>query len=194
VEERTTGDNRGRPLVMTGKTKVTAFGYSPRDMDVSSLRDVSEERICAALGVPAAVVGFGTGLEQTKVGATMRELVGLAWNACIGPTQRIIASQVAHKPLAEFEANPDAFAVDFDRCRVQALQEDDNLRAARWNLQVQGGWAMVSEARRAFVLPTTPADDVFSRPLNVMESGHPAASVAKGTPHLAVVKPAARRA
>jgi len=122
-------------------------------MDLSALRNVSEERVCAALGVPAAVVGFGTGLEPTKVGATMRELVGLAWSACLVPTQRIIAGQVAHALLPEFEGNPERYAVDFDRSRVSALREDEDLRAARWNSEVQAGYVMVSEARRAFGLP-----------------------------------------
>lgn len=79
------------------------------------------------------MVGFGTGLEQVKVGATMRELVGLAWDGCIIPTQRIISGQIEHKLLSEFEGNPERFAVDFDRSRVSALQEDENLRAPRFN-------------------------------------------------------------
>jgi hypothetical protein len=133
------------------------------------IQRVHEERVCAALGIPAAVVGFGTGLEQVKVGATMRELVGLAWDDCIVPTQRIIASQVEHALLPEFEGSPEQFA-DADRSKVSALQEDENLRAARWNNQVQAGYVMVSEARRAFGLPVRPEDNVFLRPLNVVES------------------------
>jgi hypothetical protein len=59
---------------LTGGTTAMQLGFAPRDLDLSALRNVAEERVCAALGVPAAVVGFGTGLEQTKLGATMREL------------------------------------------------------------------------------------------------------------------------
>jgi len=162
-------------------------------MDLSALRNVSEERVCAALGVPAAVVGFGTGLEPTKVGAMMRELVGLAWSACLVPTQRIIAGQVAHALLPEFEGNPERYAVDFDRSRVSALREDEDLRAARWNSEVQAGYVMVSEARRAFGLPVEKEHEVFLRPLNVVENGRRPA-IAKTAPTLAVVKPAARRA
>jgi hypothetical protein len=84
------------------------------------------------------------------------------------------------------------FAVDFDRSRVSALQEDEGLRVARWNGQVQAGIVMVSEARRAFGLPVRPEDDVFLRPMNVVESGRPA--IDQAAPTLAVVKPGARRA
>ena len=85
------------------------------------------------------MVGFGTGLEQVKVGAPMRELVGLAWAGCIIPTQRIIATQVGHKLLPRFEGSPKRFAVDFDRSRVSALQANEGLRVAWWNSQVQAG-------------------------------------------------------
>jgi hypothetical protein len=83
------------------------------------------------------------------------------------------------------EAAPERFAVDFDRSKVSALQEDDNLRAARWR-QVGAGYVMVSEARRAFGLPTRPADDVFLRPLSTVEAGRPAAGAAKARPLVVV--------
>lgn len=73
METKLTREGRGRPIVLTGPTKVEQFGFSPQQLDLSALRDVSEERVTAALGVPAAVVGFGAGLQSTKVGATMRE-------------------------------------------------------------------------------------------------------------------------
>jgi hypothetical protein len=94
--------------------------------------------------------------------------------------------------LPEFEPNPERFAVDFDRSRVHALQEDDNLRAARWNSQVAAGYVMVGEARRAFNLPVTPADEVFLRPLSVVEVGS-RSSGGKATPSLTVVKRGPRR-
>ncbi|MFK4985474.1 phage portal protein, partial [Klebsiella pneumoniae] len=74
------GDNRGGPLVMGAPTDVTPYGFNPQQMNMSEGRDVAEERVCACLGIPAAIVGFGAGLQQTKVGATMEELRKLAWN------------------------------------------------------------------------------------------------------------------
>ena len=73
--DKFTGDRRGEPLVNGIAVDVQSFGFDPRKMDVGNLRDISEERVCAALGVPAAVVGYGSGLEQTKVGATMESLI-----------------------------------------------------------------------------------------------------------------------
>lgn len=185
IDARTKGDNRGSTTVMLGPTKVEPFGFSPSDMDVSALRDVSEERVCAALGVPAAIVGFGAGLQQTKVGATMRELVGLAWSGCLIPNQRIIASQLTHSLLPEFETT-DAYDVDFDRSKVWALQEDETARITRLNAQLQSGGFSVAEYRRALGLPTLPADEIYLRPLSVVEVrvgeiAEPLAARASGT-------------
>lgn len=64
-----TGDRRGEWLALGAPTRVEQFGFDPNQLLLTNLRDISEERVCAALGVPAAVVGFGAGLQQTKVGA-----------------------------------------------------------------------------------------------------------------------------
>ena len=74
VQKAFTGDNRAKFMVLGSPTDVTVMQYNMQGFDVSPIRDISEERVCAALGIPAAVVGFGTGLQQTKVGATMREM------------------------------------------------------------------------------------------------------------------------
>src|SRR5690606_1589441 len=69
-----TGNQRGEWLVLGTPTETSAFGFDPQALMLGNLRDIAEERVCAALGVPAAVVGFGSGLQSTKVGATMKEL------------------------------------------------------------------------------------------------------------------------
>jgi hypothetical protein len=75
--------------------------------DVSPLRDVSEERVCAALGIPAAVVGFGTGLQQTKVGATMKEMRQLAWTGGLIPMQKIVGDEIDRSLLRSIASMTD---------------------------------------------------------------------------------------
>lgn len=137
-----TGDKRGEPLVQGAPIDVHLLQYQMQNFDVSPIRDVVEERVCAALGLPAAVVGFGTGLQQTKVGATMKEMRQLAWTGGIIPMQRIIASELNRRDrsgqnpglLAELEARagkrfPSRFA--FDVSKVRALWEDNNEKHTR---------------------------------------------------------------
>jgi hypothetical protein len=69
IATRFTGDQRGQPMALGAPLDVHKLSYNPHEMDLSVVRNAAEERVSAALGIPAAVVGFGTGLEQTKVGA-----------------------------------------------------------------------------------------------------------------------------
>lgn len=168
--QETTGDRRGAPLVMRGPTEVHQFAWSPAQMELGSIRDVSEERVTAILGIPAAVVGFGAGLQQTKVGATMRELVQLAWISCIVPMQHIMAGDLQHQLLPDFQeqAELENVHVFFDSAMVEALQESEKEKASRINILVRGGLMKVSEGRRAFRLPVDPSDEVYLRSGNVI--------------------------
>jgi hypothetical protein len=75
---------------MGAPTDVTPYGFNPQQMNMSEARDVAEERVCACIGIPAAVVGFGAGLQTAKVGATMEELFKTAWRNGVLPVARAL--------------------------------------------------------------------------------------------------------
>ena len=91
--------------------------------------------------------------ERAKLGATMREFVGLAWSNGLIPPQRIMASEIERNLLPRYETRLDRFSVGWDYSRVQALQEDEGTRLQRYDMGVRGGWVKVSEARAAMNLP-----------------------------------------
>lgn len=68
-KNRMRGDSRGEPFVMGMRARVEQFGWEPSKIDLRAIREIPEERVAALLGIPAAVIGFGSGLAQTKVGA-----------------------------------------------------------------------------------------------------------------------------
>lgn len=163
-----TGDNKGNAMVMLGKTKIHTFGFDPKRLALSDTRNISEERVCALLGIPAAVVGFGSGLEQTKVGATMKALINLAWQGNIIPSQRIIAQTIERQLLIDFD-NDKFLSVGFDNSKIGALQEDKDAKVKRLSDGVSKGWVKVSDAREAEGLSVEDSDRVYLRPLNLIE-------------------------
>src|SRR3546814_15300633 len=52
VQAQFSGDGRGRPLVLGAPTEVSQFGFNPSVMDTGGARDVAEERVRAAIGIP----------------------------------------------------------------------------------------------------------------------------------------------
>ncbi len=138
-------------------------------MNMSESRDVAEERVCACLGVPAAVVGFGAGLQTSKVGATMSELMKLAWRNGLLPILRVFADELDRSLLPDF-GNATGLKTHFDTSEVLALQDDMDKAATRWTTLAGGPIAKVSEAREALGLEVLPEHDFYFRPAMSLET------------------------
>lgn len=180
VKQAFGGDRRGEPLVMGAPTDVYPYGFNPQQMNMGEARDVAEERICALLGIPAAVVGFGAGLQSTKVGATMEELRKLAWQNGVLPVGRVFADELDRSLLPDF-GNTAGLRSHWDTSEVAALQDDMVKLSTRLNTAIGGGWAMVSEGREAMGWDVSDADRVYLRPAMAIETP------ASGTKSLAPV-------
>ena len=161
------GDRRGDVMVASAMTDVKIMSWSPQQMDLAKIRQIPEERVTAVLGIPAAVVGLGTGLEQTKVGATMKELREQAYESGIIPLQRLIATQLQRQLLPDFD-DRSTLTVGFDLRNVRVLQEDENDRHKRLREDMLAGGIMRSEFRKATGHVAEDVDEVFLIPINVI--------------------------
>lgn len=148
IQKNFTGDNRFQALALGAPTDVQLLQYNMQGFDVSPIRDCSEERVCAALGLPASIVGFGTGLQQTKVGATQKENRQSAWTEGIIPVQEDIADEVNRSVLPEFAGERGAERMRFDTSKVRALWEDTNEKHTRVREDFQATIIDRAEARR----------------------------------------------
>lgn len=166
------GDNRGGTLVLGAPTDVQSFGFNPQQLNMSEGRDVAEERVCACLGIPAAVVGFGAGLQQTKVGATMEELRKLAWNNGVLPFARMLADELQRSLLGQFAtgARSSGDKVAWDTGSVLALQEDEDKRVDRFGKMLAQGAITLFEYRTALGLDADDSHRFYLRPIATIET------------------------
>lgn len=171
--EKFGGGNVGRPMVLHGPSEVTTFGYDAKAMDLSALRDVAEERITAALQIAAAVVGFGSGLQEAHTNATMKELRASSWESNLIPTGRILAGIVKEQLGPDFivPAKIERTHYGFDLTQVRVLQDDENKKAEKWKILVTSRIAMVAEARAAFDLKVKPEDEIYLEPTSIVPVG-----------------------
>jgi HK97 family phage portal protein len=170
------GDNVGSTVILKMPTDLHQFGFDANKIMLGSLRDISEERVCATLGIPAAVVGFGSGLQSTKVGATMRELVRLAWVQCIIPMQTTLGRQLTTQLLPDFVAQTKRFRMRFDDSEVSAFQEEADLKAKRVGGLVQQGILRIDRAQEMLSLEVDEHRKLYLQPSNSMpidEQGDP---------------------
>jgi phage portal protein BeeE len=161
VQTKFTGDRRGSAMVASVALKAQLLQYQLQGFDLGPIRDIAEERVTAALGIPAAVIGFGTGLQQTKVGATMREMIKLAWQGGIEPQQRALADEMDRSLLPEFHTNVDLFRTHFDTSQVEALTESPTEKTNRVLKLVQGNLQKISDAQRELGLPVDASMDKY---------------------------------
>jgi HK97 family phage portal protein len=163
------GENRGEPLVMSGATEVSSFGFSPEQLVLRELRRIPEERVTAVTGIPAIVAGLGAGLDRSTF-TNMGEAREAAYEGGLIPMQRILAEEVLFQLVTDFVAKDevlDSWHFGFDLSKVRVLQEDQYRIAQRHDLAVRGGWEMVAEARRGMGLEVEDdRDNIFIRQIN----------------------------
>jgi HK97 family phage portal protein len=168
MKEAFTGDRRGEWLVLGTPTETSQFGFDPQSLMLGNLRDIAEERVCATLGIPAAVVGFGAGLNQTKVGATMRELREEAWDSCITPMQHDLAEQGTGQLVPDFNANARRYRIRFDTSSYAAAQESEGAKAERVAMLVEKSVLRVDRGQAMLGLEVDETQQVYLRPANTV--------------------------
>lgn len=149
-KQKFTGESRGEPFVFGRPVRVANAGLSPADLVIDKMRRVPEERISAAIGVPAVVVGLGAGLEHSCY-ANFKEAREAAYESGIMPRQRIYAMAMDVQLLPEFEyyvkGGTKNQRVHFDVSEVRALQQDRNDMFTRLELACGGPFLLPDEAR-----------------------------------------------
>jgi HK97 family phage portal protein len=158
-------DKRGALMVGSGKTKVQVLSWNPEQMNLETIRAVPEARIAAALGIPAAIIGFLTGMRSTAVGATMAELREMAYESGIIPVQRQISELLDLQLMADF-ARSSTEHIGFDLRQVRVLQDDQNEMAERVGKSVSAGILKVTDAQRMLGFPVDDTQDGYLR--NIM--------------------------
>jgi phage portal protein BeeE len=139
-------DKAGEPLVFDTPLEIAPTGFSPKDLAIDILRKIPEERICAAMGIPAVVVGMGSGLSQATAKASHESSEKQAYYGNIIPTQRLVAEELDLQLLCDL-GDPDTEFCGFDLRRVRFLQEDWSEAIAAAVAGYQGGVLKRSEAR-----------------------------------------------
>lgn len=169
VDQKLQGAGRGRTSFISNAVDIKTISWSPEQMNLAGIRNIPEERLTAATGIPAAVLGLGTGLEQTKVGATMAEMREMAVEDAMAPLWRDAAGQLTQGLLYEFTGGDQNYALRFDISEVRVLQEDRDKLHTRTMLAFNGGLIDSQTAERRLGYPLTEERNVYHVPIQVIE-------------------------
>lgn len=163
------GENRGRPLVISGgEVDIKTLSFSPKDLEIGKLRYINEERISAVLGVPAILAGLGSGLERATY-SNAKELREFFTEQKLIPMWNHFANEFTKQLLLQdFEDNTD-YCFKYDISDVRALSQDEDATMQRITQGFNAGFVTVNEARQATQLPALDDGDYFIRNMMVAE-------------------------
>lgn len=152
-----TGERRGEPFVFDNALKIDMPGFSPRDMMVDFLRRVPEERISAALGVPAGLAGLGAGLDRNTYSNYAEAREAYVENTLM-PMQGEFAATLDCQLLPDFEPEEvlEYRRVGWDYSKVKVLQDDKTELHDRNREDYTAGIISQEEAREATGRTRTP--------------------------------------
>ncbi len=173
-QSKFTGTKRGQPFVSSIALGVEMVSFSPKDLDLTALRRVPEERISAVLGWPAILAGLGAGLTSTSGRGESSTLREDAIESTLIPLWKMVARQWTRQLLHDTQSygTPDLKrSLRMDLTEVRALKKDEKDEVEKIDMAVTGGWAMVAEARRLIGLPVEPSHEVFLRNISTFPVG-----------------------
>jgi HK97 family phage portal protein len=162
----TGGARRGEPVVIPAPIKVALMSFNPDQMQLDTLQELPETRICAALGVPPIIAGMAVGLKSSTYSNAKQFAEGFT-TFKLAPYWRQMAAQLTLQLLPDFYGPDSDLEYGFDLSDVRALQEDEDTRYQRLSAAVTSGWVMPNEARREIGLPDLPGGDVLYIPSSV---------------------------
>lgn len=162
-EENAGGDNRGRPIVLSGGVRLDRLNLSPNELLLDHAQDRPEARLTALIGINPVVLGLTIGLEHATY-ANMEEAERGAWRNGIIPRLEMMNSELDTQ-LLPCDPNSGGLRVGADYRRVLALQDSlDNLYK-RNTSAVGGPWLAPNEARQAAGLPPIAGGDGLYQPM-----------------------------
>ena len=154
---RTTGGERGRPMVFPVPVKLDFPALSPGDFGLERLQDYVESRVSMVMKLPASLLQTLIGIKHMNAKASVRDSERIAWNWNITPTQDEITEEIDTQLLPDL-GDPDREWSAFDRSAIEALREDLNAQSKRVVTEFGAGICDRAEARGALGLKVRSKD------------------------------------
>ncbi len=149
MQERFSGVNRGKLLLLNGGVTIQKLGMSLRDMGgADAISKIPESRIPAVYGIPITMTGLLVGLENAHLSNQETDKKKMAED-CLSPNWDALESAINHS--IRFEkfafAKGVTYFVAFDRSKVPALHDNWDTTMKQLTFQFRSGIITRNEAR-----------------------------------------------
>lgn len=156
--DKISGGNRGKPLVASVSMDVHDISMSPTDMDLSAIRQLSETRICSALGIHPLSLNLGVALENSNNRASAEAAAKSDARNFGKPFLTRNAAELTRGLMPELGEPGEYFRFRIED--IEALKEDSTEAAKRDDILVRST-TTVNELRASRGDPALPGGDVI---------------------------------
>ncbi len=167
--QRVGGERRGNALFLNGPVDVNRLSFSPKDMDLSAIRRLPEERVAAVVGVPPILAGLGTGIINSSGRNETKVLVETFTEGKLIPLWRMFAQRFTKSLLREFTDDID-MTMQFSMTDVRALQPDKFREWQRVTMAFSTGVIKRGEAREELGFEADEDDDLYAADIAATET------------------------
>lgn len=161
------GQNIGSPAIYGREMDVHELSIKPKDLEIGTLRHVPEQRICAAFGVSAAVVGLGTG-EKSSTYNNGETHDRQAFEQNLIPFWKLLEEAFNEELLPDFGENVNNLVVEFVYDHITALQESLDSKAKQAEAALEAGGITLNEYRALIDQPALPEGELLMLPANAI--------------------------
>ena len=154
---RTTGDERGKPIVIPAPIQLDTLGLSPNDLALTDLIEQAIARILAVMGLSAMAVGLP---DSQKTYSNYEEARRAAWQNAVLPLMATICACLDTQLLPDYKPLATQTTI-YDTRNIEALQENNAERDMRARQNYVAGIWKRSEARTATGMDYGPEDEVY---------------------------------
>lgn len=140
------------------------LGLAPGEIEIKTIRDISEARICGVFQVPPMVVDALVGMAHATYSNKQEARKGF-WQETLMPIYRRHADVINLQLAPEFG---DDVRVRWDFGSVIALREETTALHDRVRSDFMAGYVTVNEARQRIGVEPVVGGDIFLRPIQLM--------------------------
>ena len=130
------------------------------DLDFTRFHNLAEERVCGAGRVHPSVLGLGTGVQNTRVGATAYEYRRESWRSGTIPILQIIEDTLVQDFLPRFVDNPQPQSIIWFRGHINELRPSPNEMEQLLVAHAQGIFN-ANDVREEYGKEPKPGGDVY---------------------------------
>lgn len=156
---KVSGDSAGEPMIAQGGVSVEKLGYDYSSTGLRDVRQIPEERFCAAMGVSAISLNLGTA-KNVSTYSNVSNYLRHDYQNYIVPLHQYIADELTRQMLPEF-GETDGLEVRWDYSQVPIMQRNKKEDAEIAEKLFKSDILRRSEARESIGYEWEESDEIY---------------------------------